>query len=73
MSRVLCASWSSFKSKITTQMGVGPTPGLCLLLLMVHERGRPTVEDARGRGQWLAFGIVLEKRIEYGRIRHFNN
>ena len=28
---------------------------------------------ARGRGQWLAFGIVLEKRIEYGRIRHFNN
>ena len=45
MSRVLCASWSSFKSKITNQMGVGPTPGLCLLLLMVHERGRPTVED----------------------------
>ena len=28
---------------------------------------------ARGRGQWLSFGIVLEKRIEYGRIRHFNN
>ena len=28
---------------------------------------------ARGRGQWLAFGTALEKRIEYGRIRHFNN
>ena len=40
---------------------------------LMHDNLASTGLIARGRGQWLAFGIVLEKRIEYGRIRHFNN
>ena len=54
---------------------VGPDAShSCFHVAAIHASfDRSSYMIARGRGQWLAFGIVLEKRIEYGRIRHFNN